>query len=102
MADVSDTPRITLLGRPGCHLCDDARDVVRRVAADVGVAWQERCVDDDPALRARYTELVPVVLVDGVQHAYWRVDADRLAAALADDGARPAPRWRRRLGRRTP
>ena len=99
MVEVSDTPRITLLGRPGCHLCDDARDVVRRVAADAGVAWQERSVDDDPVLRARYTELVPVVLVDGVQHGYWRVDADRLAAALTDDGGRPG-RWRRRSERR--
>lgn len=102
MAVVSDTARITLLGRPGCHLCDDARDVVRRVAADAGVVWQERSVDDDPELRERFTELVPVVLVDGVQHAYWRVDADRLAAALADDGGRPDPWWRRRPRRRTP
>ena len=33
---------ITLLYRPGCHLCDDAREVIARVAADLGVTWEER------------------------------------------------------------
>ena len=35
-------PRITLLSRPGCHLCDDARLVIRRVAGELGVTWEER------------------------------------------------------------
>ena len=98
---MSEPPRITLLGRPGCHLCEEARDVVRRVAEDAGVGWQERSVDDDPSLRARYDQLVPVVLVDGVRVAYWRIDAARLAAALAGSG-RPGPWWRARRRRSTP
>ena len=102
MTGVTETPRIMLLGRAGCHLCDEARDIVRRVAAQTGVGWQERSVDEDPALRERYTELVPVVLVDGVQHAYWRVDADRLAAAVTGGGRAPRRRWRLGLRRRTP
>ena len=74
--------RVTLVGRPGCHLCDDARAVVAAVAADLGVGWEELSIDDDPQLRARYAEQIPVTLVDGVQHDFYRVSPDRLRAAL--------------------
>ena len=83
-------PRITLIGKPGCHLCDDARQVVQRVAGDVGTDWEERSILDEPELADRYAEEIPVVLVDGEQHAFWRVDEARLREALA--GRR---RWRR-------
>ena len=76
------TARVLLLGRPGCHLCDDARAVVTAVSAELGVAWEERSIEGDADLEQQYAELIPVVLVDGVQHDYWRVDADRLRAAL--------------------
>jgi hypothetical protein len=75
--------RVVLIGRPGCHLCEDARAVVARVCADLGEAWAERDVDDDPDLLARYAEEIPVTLVDGRQHDFWRVDETRLRAALA-------------------
>ena len=65
-----------------------------QVAADAGLTWQERSVDDEPGLRDRYGDLVPVVLVDGVQHACWRVDPGRLAAAVEQGGARRRRRWR--------
>jgi glutaredoxin len=74
--------RITLLGRPGCHLCDDARAVVARVAADLGVPWEEVDITSDPELQARWWEQIPVTLVDDVQHDYWRVDEARLRAAV--------------------
>ena len=74
--------RITLIGKPGCHLCDDARVVVERVAADTGVGWQELSILDDDGLREQYAELIPVVLVDGEQHDFYRVDESRLRAAL--------------------
>jgi len=77
-----DEPRVTLIGKPGCHLCDDAREVVARVAAETGTGWQELSILDDAALAERYWEQIPVVLVDGEQHDYWRVDADRLRKAL--------------------
>ena len=76
------TPRITLVGKPGCHLCDDARAVVDRVACDLGVGWTELNVLEDPELMERYAEQIPVTLVDGRQHDYWRVDEGRLRAAL--------------------
>lgn len=83
------TPRITLITRPGCHLCDDARAVVEAVAADLGVGWVELSIDDDPQLRERYWEQIPVTLVDGAQHDFWRVSEHRLRAALATS---PDPR----------
>ena len=75
--------RITLLGKPGCHLCDDAREVVARVATDLGVPWDEVDITSDPELQARWWEQIPVTLVDGVQHDFWRVDETRLRAALS-------------------
>jgi glutaredoxin len=77
------TTRITLLSKPGCHLCDDARAVVERVASDLGVGWEEVDIASDPDLLAKWWEQIPVVLVDGIQHDYWRVDEQRLRSALA-------------------
>jgi glutaredoxin len=82
-ADEPTGPRVVLLGRPGCHLCDDAREVIARVTAELGVQWQERSVDDDPELLRRYAEQIPVTFVDGRRHDFWRVDEARLRAALA-------------------
>ena len=75
--------RITLLSRPGCHLCDDARSVISRVAADLGVPWEERDISSSAADLAQYSDMVPVTLVDGVQHDFWRVSEERLRAAVA-------------------
>jgi glutaredoxin len=77
------TPRVTLYSRPGCHLCDDAREVVARVCADLGTTYEEVDVTTDPELQRRYGEQIPVTLVDGAQHDFWRVDERRLRAALA-------------------
>jgi hypothetical protein len=76
--------RVTLVGRPGCHLCDDAREVVASVCAETGAAWVEASIDDDPALMDEYWERIPVVLVDGRPYDFWRIDPVRLRAALAE------------------
>jgi glutaredoxin len=73
---------VVLLSRAGCHLCAQAEPVVARAAADAGVPFEVRDVDEDPALRARWTDKVPVVLLDGVEHAYWRVNEKALRRAL--------------------
>jgi hypothetical protein len=75
-------PRVTLIGKPGCHLCDEAREVVSRVTAELGERYTELSTLDDPDLHARYWEQIPVTLVDGEPHDFWRVSADRLRAAL--------------------
>ena len=78
------TPRITLLTKPGCHLCDDARVVIERVSAQTGAGWEEVDITDDPGLQSKYADQIPVTLVDGVQHDFWRVDEARLRKALAE------------------
>jgi hypothetical protein len=73
---------VTLLARPGCHLCDEARAIIAAVCAETGVPWTERDVSMDPAEFRRYADSVPVTLVDGVEHDFLRVSADRLRRAL--------------------
>lgn len=75
-------PRVLLLSRPGCHLCDDARVVIERVCGDLGVAWEERSIAGDPQLEREYGEQIPVTFVDGRQHDFWRVDESRLRGVL--------------------
>lgn len=75
-------PRVLLVGKPGCHLCDDARSVVAAVCAESAVEWDEMSILDDPTLADRYADQIPVVLIDGVVHDFWRVDAGRLRDAL--------------------
>ena len=82
------TARITLLSRPGCHLCDDAREVVRRVADDLGASWEERDITLSAADMQEYWDKIPVTLVDGVQHDFWRVSEARLRSALTAQGGR--------------
>jgi len=74
--------RITLIGKAGCHLCDTARETVAKVAADLGVGWVEYDIEDDPRLKEDYWDTIPVTLVDGRPHDFWRVDEARLRAAL--------------------
>ncbi|MBW4041790.1 MAG: glutaredoxin family protein [Acidobacteria bacterium] len=81
------TPSVTLIGKPGCHLCDEAREVVARVvdglAADgVAVEVQERSILEDADLDVRWHDDIPVVLVGTALHDRWRVDPDRLRADL--------------------
>jgi glutaredoxin len=76
------TARVVVLTRPGCHLCEDACGVVERVAADLGIEWAERDISDDADLTAKWGEYIPVVMVDGEVHDWFRVDERRLRTAL--------------------
>ena len=75
--------RVTLYGKPGCHLCDDARAVIERVCADLRESYEEVSILDDPALMERFGEEIPVTFVDGRQVSFWTIDEERLRAALA-------------------
>jgi glutaredoxin len=79
---VSRPARITLLSRPGCHLCEEARSVIAGVAAELDVDWEDRDISDSAADLAQYSDMIPVTFIDGVQHDFWHVSADRLRAAL--------------------
>ena len=81
--------QLTLLSKPGCHLCDDARRVVTDVVATFtprdgssSIVFDEQSILDDPALFDEYVEEIPVVLLNGRVHTIWRVDPVRLRAAL--------------------
>ena len=75
-------PRVELITKPGCHLCDDARVTVSRVCGELQVDWIELSIDGDPRLAAAYYESIPVVRIDGRQHAQYHVDETRLRVAL--------------------
>ncbi len=75
-------PEVVLITKADCHLCEDARDAVERVTARLGVGWTEQRVDNLPELRERYAEEIPVVLVDGIQRDFWKIDEGRLERVL--------------------
>ena len=78
--------QLTLIGKPGCHLCDDARVVIDDVVVDLEAAIDvnEVSILDDDSLFERYADEIPVVLIDGAVHTIWRVDAARLRTALLE------------------
>ena len=81
------TTTLTLISKPDCHLCDDARAVIDQVTAPLGddaPLREELSILDDPALFDRYWEEIPVVLINGKVHNYWRIDPARLARALEE------------------
>jgi len=76
---------LTLIGKPDCHLCDVAHEVIETVVAELpegAVDVEELSIADDPALYAQWWEKIPVVLIDGELHGHWRVSPERLRAAL--------------------
>lgn len=75
-------PRLQLLTRAGCHLCEVAEETLDRLAAEAGLTPEAVDVDADPELQAEYGDRVPVVLLDGVEHSYFTVDVPRLRADL--------------------
>jgi len=81
--------RITLIGKPGCHLCDDAREaiaqVIAKLPAEISVELVEQSILDDDELRAQYSDEIPVVLINDRVHTIWRVEPDRLNAALREE-----------------
>lgn len=79
---VEPEPRVVIIGRAGCHLCEEAEQVVKAVCRIRGIEYRVDSIDDDPALADQYAEFIPVTLVDGKRHDFFRVDATRLAAAL--------------------
>ena len=80
---MTTTATVTLVSKPGCHLCDAARDIVVAVVAETsGAEFVETSIVDDAELYDRFVEEIPVVLINGAVHNIWRVDADRLRGAL--------------------
>lgn len=74
---------VILLVKPDCHLCEDARAVVREVTAEFGVAFSELSIAEDADLATKYADEVPVLLIDGIQRDFWTIDPIRLRRLLA-------------------
>jgi glutaredoxin len=74
---------VTLIGKPGCHLCDDAKEIVDRVTEPMAdVTTEEVSLNDNPLWAELYGDLIPVILVDGVEVAHWRIEPDALEQAI--------------------
>ena len=69
---------VILYGRPGCHLCDDARDALARVRQRVPFEVREIDITTDDALHARYLERIPVIALDGQELFDYHVDEQAL------------------------
>jgi len=74
---------LTLYSRAWCHLCDDMRAALEPLLAELGAQVEVIDVDSDPSLEARYNELVPVLLCDGIELCHYRLDESRVREALA-------------------
>jgi len=75
-------PRVVVYTRAGCPACGTAEREVERICGELGHGWVAVDVDGDRALRAEYGDRVPVVLVDGREHGFWKVEEPRLRSAL--------------------
>lgn len=94
------TVEITLIGKPGCHLCDDARAVIETVRADLvarglETTLTELSILEDTALARKHSENIPVVMLGAKRHAIWRVDAAKLTAAIERAASSPLNIFRR-------
>jgi glutaredoxin len=72
--------RLTLISRTGCHLCEEAEQVLDRIAPG---DWTRVEVADSIELERDYGDRVPVVILDGKEHGYWRVEEERLLRDMA-------------------
>lgn len=77
------TSGLVLVTRPNCHLCEAARDTVARVTRELGLSWREESISAHTELLERFSEEVPVLLLDGVQRDFWAIDEARLRRLLA-------------------
>ena len=74
---------LTLYSRPGCHLCDEMKAVVKNVARTIPLSLEEIDISTDPALEAQYGLEIPVLLVEGKKAAKYRIGEEELRRLLA-------------------
>lgn len=73
---------VTVFTRKGCHLCDVAIDTLESLQAELHFVIEKRFIDGDPVLEEKYGERIPVILIDGEHHDFWRVDPERFRSSL--------------------
>lgn len=74
--------RVQIIGKPGCHLCEQAEEVVQKVCLELRIGWESISIFDDPTLADRFAEFIPVILIDGKVHDQFSVSEQRLRSAL--------------------
>ena len=74
---------MSIVGKPDCHLCEQAIEVVSQVCEELGQDFSVLSITDDPELADLYWEKIPVILIDGQQFDFWRVNRERLVAKLS-------------------
>jgi glutaredoxin len=84
-------PTVTVYGRPGCHLCDDALAVLGRIGADHAFVLQEVDIESDEALLKAYLERIPVLALDGEELYDFFVDEEDLRARLSEGATHYSP-----------
>jgi len=73
---------VTIYGRTGCHLCEDALKVLQSLKVELNFEIEEILIDGNEELQALYGEQIPVTHIDGIHHDYWRVDPERFRSSL--------------------
>ena len=73
---------VTIYGRTGCHLCEDALKVLQSLKDELNFEIKEILIDGNQELQSLYGEQIPVTHIDGVHHDYWRVDLERFTKAI--------------------
>ncbi len=73
---------VTIYSRKGCHLCEEALHVLQEMKNELKFEIVEIFIDGDEELEKQFGEQVPVTLIDGVHHDYWRVDPIRFKSSL--------------------
>jgi glutaredoxin len=82
-ADHGVPPKVVVYTRVGCSFCAKAEADVERICGELGHGWTAVDVDSDADLREEYGDRVPVIMIDGREHGFWRVEEARFRAALA-------------------
>ncbi|GAA1311108.1 glutaredoxin family protein [Pseudonocardia xinjiangensis] len=82
-ADQGVPPKVVVYTRAGCTFCATAEADVARICGELGHGWTAVDVDSDADLREEYGDRVPVIMIDGREHGFWRVEEARFRAALA-------------------
>ena len=80
---------LTIYSRPGCHLCDEMKAVVRTVGRSVPITLEEIDISTDPDLEARYGLEIPVLMVEGKKAAKYRIGEGELRRMLSGRSGGP-------------
>ena len=73
---------VTIYGRTGCHLCEDALKLLQSMKDELNFEIEEILIDGNEELEKLYGEKIPVTHIDGVHHDFWRVDPERFKSSL--------------------